>query len=97
MKLVTFTADYADEFDITGQKFFEDSEYELFKTSLENYENEISIGFGTNEYVEFENGQDVLECFKVVDVKEVPEILGLLELDQFEMFSTVQDHLNGHY
>jgi hypothetical protein len=86
MKLVTIKDDYADEFNVVGQRFFEDDKFDKFVKELKNYNNEITICFGTNEYLEFYNGNDVFNHIRVVDVDEVPKNLHILQLDQFNLF-----------
>lgn len=70
--LLDFNADYGDEFDVNAFKVLTEEEYnkgvEQSKINLEKYFKErgtFSIGFGTNEDIEFDSAKDYWKSFTV--------------------------------
>ncbi len=72
MKIIVFDSNYADEFDVTGFRIVTDEEAvkyinsiaEAFKRTDEN----IEWYFGSNEYVEFESEDEILNCITIKDI-----------------------------
>lgn len=56
--LVKWSSNYADEFDVDGFVLMDESVWNEAKEKIPKYEDEISIGFGTNEEIEYSNGQE---------------------------------------
>jgi len=71
--LCKFSADCDDEFDITGQKIFSQSEWLEFqrqsKVYFEKYGN-LEIHFGSNQSLYFKNISELFECFFTMQISE---------------------------
>lgn len=69
MKLVKYTDDYADEFDIYGFNIFTDEEYEKF-IEIINLVESIEFCFGSNQSIEYETPEDLKSCFIIRKLTE---------------------------
>jgi hypothetical protein len=69
--LVSFSADYADEFEIEAIKIMSEKKYQKLEKNMKK-KGPFYISFGTNESIFFENGESFLNClsFKPVSKKE---------------------------
>jgi len=71
MLLVTFSDDYADEFDVNGMKLFTNEEWDAYcKFAREKVVWGQGLYFGTNEGIEYDSAEDYLRCF---DAKEISD------------------------
>jgi hypothetical protein len=66
--LLDFSADYADEFDVEGFSIMTDAEWNIFQKKFQQHQGQYSFGFGSNEDIEFENGQEVLDSIGVKNI-----------------------------
>lgn len=76
MIMLVFKEDYADEFDTQGFAFLKLDNWEYIKKEIKDTEFPMEIGFGTNEYFEFDTPQEFIDAFKVtmVDQETISEI-----------------------
>ena len=68
-----YSADYADEFDCEGFGVFSKKQWDkLCKDTEKVFESKgsIEVGFGTNEYLEFESYDDWFNTFDIYEVEE---------------------------
>ena len=81
--LVTYEADYADEFEVKGMKIFTKAEYITFKNNqryarhLERIGEietgdweQIELYFGTNEWLSFDNVDEIIRALNVREITE---------------------------
>lgn len=71
MKLVKFQRDWSDEFDVFSLELEEDSRLENLEERLKNYFSKnktMTIGFGTNEFFEFEFPSEILYSIEIHDI-----------------------------
>lgn len=70
--LLTFSENYADEFNIYGFVAISDDEWKEYKTKVKKYigDNGFEFGFGTNESIEFSDAEHYLDCFEVKKVSD---------------------------
>ena len=68
--LVIFDGNYADEFDVSGFDIKSGSTLSKIFDNLENYDDRISIYFGTNEDLEFESGQELLDSLTITELSD---------------------------
>ena len=61
--LIKFEADYADESDVYGFRIMSEEEWESLKNKIENLHYPLEFYFGTNEAMEFNSSQDIMESF----------------------------------
>lgn len=83
MKLLRIDMSWADE---TNGKVFTkmtDREWELYSTALKFVNYPIEISVGTNQYIDIDNEQDILDRIEVKDISEETYFL-LLGLGIFE-------------
>lgn len=66
--LVKFEDNWADEMNVEGFNIFTKEEWETFKTKLENKQSEFQVCIGTNEELEYSNGND---CLRHMTVSEI--------------------------
>lgn len=71
--LIEFNGNWADEIDVCGFSVKTTEEWEKDKALIEAYEREIILCIGTNEELEFENGQDFLNCLTVTEISDASE------------------------
>ena len=69
--LMTFSKYYYSEFNVEGFSVIETfQDLDEISNTIENYENPIEIYFGTNQYFEFENGEDIWNYIEVVRITD---------------------------
>lgn len=70
--LVTANVNYADEFDMSEFTVMSVSDFKDLVNKLTEYDDEISWSFGTNEEMQFSDGQELLSCleFRVITDEE---------------------------
>ena len=56
--IVTCSTNWADEMDIIGQSIFTKEDWKEFEQKLKEHTDEIEFYVGTNEEIQFRNGQD---------------------------------------
>lgn len=85
---VTCSTNWADEMDIIGQSIFTKDAWKEFENKLKERTESIEICIGTNEYLNFSNGQRFLDRCVVQDIpKEHSDIIEqYARLDPFELF-----------
>jgi len=64
-KLVKFQKDYADEFDVFGMRLMSNEEYKEYLLSAKNVSYPKEMYFGTNEFVDFFNFEDLKNSLTV--------------------------------
>lgn len=89
--LVKFSGNYADEFDCETFELFESEEaYNTAVTQLRDgvrkyfaSNQELEVYFGTNEYITFENEEEIFNSFKKYDISDVTynELCSIFELN----------------
>jgi hypothetical protein len=93
--LVTVNANYADEFDMSEWSVMTVGKYEEIVEKLEAYDDEIEIGFGTNEEFRFNNGKDLLSNFDVKPISiEEADVLFKLFDGSFDGGSGIIDYVD---
>jgi len=68
--IARFNSNWADEFGIESYSILEKPEFEKLKAYLKTIKTPITKCFGTNEEIEFENGQEVLDSIELEDISE---------------------------
>lgn len=69
--LMKFSKYYSSEFSVEGFSVVETPhELDNISITIRNYENPIEIYFGTNQYFEFENGEDIWNYIEVVRITD---------------------------
>ena len=63
--LVTYNGNWADEMNISAISIFDKSQWDKIKNFANGYKNGISVCIGTNEEVEFTDGNDWLSNMEV--------------------------------
>lgn len=85
--LVKFSSNWADEMDIDGLYITTAEEHEDFKKQvIQHFEkngNTVSYRIGSNEDIEYESADDLLECYEVVCSDIHTSGLGALEFASF--------------
>jgi hypothetical protein len=84
MKLAVLRANYADEFDFQGLRFFTDEQWEEFTTACEQADYPCEAYFGTNEYMEIEDLAEFQSWLTIHEVNEglvatMRQLLGMSE------------------
>lgn len=69
MKFVSFSRDWADEFNAYGFALMTDDQWKLYESELKS-RNSLSYFFGTNEGWEDETGQSFLDDMEVSDITD---------------------------
>jgi hypothetical protein len=69
--LVTASANYADEFDLSEWRTMTAVDFKEIVKGLKAHKDEISWYFGSNEELTFEDGKDLLSCFSFRKISEV--------------------------
>ena len=64
---VTWKTNWADEMDINGHLIMEQSEWDHFVQSVEKRK-EFEINIGTNEYISYKSGEELLRELKAVPI-----------------------------
>lgn len=57
--LIKWSSNWADEMDVEGFVIVNDEDLRLFKENLEKINDPITISVGTNEWIDFENGDSL--------------------------------------
>jgi hypothetical protein len=68
--LATFSGNYADEFDMSEFMTMKGDEIISIIELLKSYEDEIEICFGTNEDLQFEDGDDLLSQISIKEISD---------------------------
>lgn len=68
--LVKFSSGWADEFQAEGFMVMDFDEWKQALDKLENHNEPIEWGFGTNEGFEWRNGEELLNHLKVEEITE---------------------------
>ena len=63
--LISWADNYADEFDFEGYSILTESEWKKLKKSIKKKNKSFELYIGTNEWVEYDNGQELLDCLSV--------------------------------
>lgn len=63
--LVTYNSNWADEMDISAFRIFDKPDWDAIEKFAKEYKNEICVCIGTNEEVEFTDGNDWLSKMEV--------------------------------
>lgn len=71
--LVTLNLNWNDEMDIFGYSFMDESEVKRFKKLLKSKNDMFSFSIGTNEEIDFENGEECLEYLDFMKIKDDEE------------------------
>ena len=93
--LVTADVNYADEFDMSEWTTMRVSDFIELVEKLENYEDEISWYFGSNEEMQFSDGNDLLNniTYKIITTEEA-DTLDSLFGGSFDGGAGVFDHIS---
>ena len=67
-KLVVFQKNYADEFDVYGFTIMDAKEFNDFQLDVNTSEYPVEKYFGTNEYIEFNDVEEVFESLSITDI-----------------------------
>ena len=86
MKLLTLEASWSDEFDVEGFCVICDLEWTIFEAQIRSAIYPIENYFGTNQYLIFENADEVLRSFKVQDIED----------DEYQVLMRLFDGKFGH-
>lgn len=95
--LVKFSADYADEFQVSGFTVMEKADWESYKKRAEVGEWPQSQYFGTNEGIEWQSAEDHLGDFDTVEITDEQAVFlltsfaGYIELCHFLMIDDFSD------
>ena len=95
--LLTFRADWADEFDVYGFDVVSQAEWEEFKRCWQEETSELQWGFGTNEEIHWPNGTAMVNNFKAKIItdeqfKVLDELFGSFH-DYIHFGNTPYDHM----
>lgn len=71
--LVTLNLNWADEMDVFGYSFMDESEVKRFKKLLKSKDDMFSFSIGTNQDIDFENGEECLEYLDFMKIKDDEE------------------------
>ena len=83
--LVKFEADYADEFNVTGVRLFED--WDEWQKEMKAIEYPYKWNFGSNEGIEFDSWVDFISHFEVYTIsREEADFLSRTGLDNHGHF-----------
>jgi hypothetical protein len=63
--LIKFSDNWADEMDVNGWVILDSQKWVKIKEKVEAYNDYFSIGFGSNQENEYENGEDFLEAINI--------------------------------
>lgn len=66
--LVKFEDNWADEMNIYGFKLFKNDEFEILQKKISSITGSIVIGFGTNQDNEYDDYNDLLNCFEIIPI-----------------------------
>lgn len=67
-KLVKLNTDYDDEFDVKCFVVIKDEWFPNWESKLESYNKDIEFYFGTNEFLTWNNGQELLEELTISNI-----------------------------
>jgi hypothetical protein len=98
--LVTADVNYADEFDMSAWKVMTVKSLKEIVKALQEHDDEIEWGFGTNEEMWFKNGEDLLSCLTFEKItSEESDILYKLFYGEFDggsdVFSEIDQLIDG--
>ena len=68
--LVTYNGNWADEMDISAIHIFDKADWDKVVAFAKSYKSEISVCIGTNEEVEFDNGNDWLRNMEAKSISD---------------------------
>lgn len=71
--LIEFNDNWADEMDVSGFSVCTIEEWEKNKALIEAYTGEIILCIGTNEELEFDNGNDFLSHLTITEISDRDE------------------------
>lgn len=92
--LAKFDNNYADEFDVSGHKVFELTEWEKHLEFVKTIKFPKELYFGTNEFIDFYDYEDYFRSYKVQPISdEEYETLKKLELLESDMFLFIERDL----
>lgn len=67
--LLKLTDDYADEFDVECFCIMSKQEWDQIVEGLKNEKEYFELYFGTNEWLRYNNGQELLNCITVTEIE----------------------------
>jgi len=82
--LVEWDSNWADEIDVTGFAVFKGEDLKQYKEKLQQHKSNITFYIGTNEEIEYKNGQAVLDDLTITEI-------------EFSDFRTIQYLFDGSY
>lgn len=65
---LSFSKNYADEFDTNGFRIVSFKRWDEYRKALRGHEDSFELYFGSNQYLEFNSGQDLLNKVKAVPI-----------------------------
>lgn len=71
--LLKWNSSWADEFDVSGFSVMKMKDWEDYKESLRNRKLSFTLYVGTNEWIEYPNGQELLNEIKVEEISDQAE------------------------
>lgn len=69
-KLVKLNTDYSDEFNVECFAVISDDIFPRWKSKLGSHDNEIEFYFGSNEFLNWCTGSDLLDEFSIEDIND---------------------------
>lgn len=82
---VTISCNWADEMDVFGYSFMSSEDVKALKKKLKKKDDWFSVYIGSNQELEFDNGEECLECIEFMKIKNEEE------------FKILNRFLNGEY
>ena len=82
--IVFYEDNWADEMDISGVFTCDENYKKEIEEKLSNYEQCFNYYIGTNEEIEYENGQSLLDCltFKEITLEQLTVLSDVFEIDE---------------
>lgn len=68
--LIKWSSNWADEMDVEGFIIVNDEDLQMFKENLEKIDCPITISVGSNQWIDFENGEDLRKSVRVITLTE---------------------------
>lgn len=66
--LVKFQDNWADEMDIAGFYIYEKTTWDELKTNIENIKTKMVFSIGTNEEINYDSGEELLNSLEVIEI-----------------------------
>ena len=102
--LVKFESNWADEMDVCGFAVMSSDEWNKVRQIILLIKDEFSISVGTNEEIEYENGQELLDEYEVCEISDDESQIiqrlfghhyGYFRLDSEEVVDLIKYEINS--